>query len=122
MQVRRTKRSISDYEEVKLRNDTNQTMKKQNSGVFQLRIRSNLVGNPNLADYQDEFETVEAKFVKNLSQGLTIRLDPATLAKVLSLAKKKGIGPTTLIRWSTRHTYKEVPARTALRLAAIFRL
>jgi hypothetical protein len=98
MQVRRTKRSISDYEGVKLRNDTNQTTKKQNSGVFQLRRRSNLVGNPNLADYQDEFETVEAKFAKNLSQGLTIRLDPATLAKVRSLAKKKGIGPTTLIR------------------------
>jgi predicted DNA binding CopG/RHH family protein len=52
----------------------------------------------NLADYQDEFETVETKFAKNLSQGLTIRLDPATLAKVRSLAKKKGIGPTTLIR------------------------
>jgi hypothetical protein len=52
----------------------------------------------NLADYQDEFEIVEAKFAKNLSHGLTIRLDPETLAKVRSLAKKKGIGPTTLIR------------------------
>jgi hypothetical protein len=52
----------------------------------------------NLADCQDEFEIVEAKFAKNLSHGLTIRLDPATLAKVRSLAKKKGIGPTTLIR------------------------
>jgi predicted DNA binding CopG/RHH family protein len=52
----------------------------------------------NLADYQDEFEIVEAEFAKNLSHGLTIRLDPETLAKVRSLAKKKGIGPTTLIR------------------------
>jgi predicted DNA binding CopG/RHH family protein len=52
----------------------------------------------NLADYQDEFEIVEAKFAKNLSHGLTIRLDPETLNKVRSLAKKKGIGPTTLIR------------------------
>jgi hypothetical protein len=46
----------------------------------------------------DEFEPVEAKFAKNLSHGLTIRLDPETLAKVRSLAKKKGIRPTTLIR------------------------
>jgi|SRR5918999_4814459 predicted DNA binding CopG/RHH family protein len=52
----------------------------------------------NLADYQDEFEIVEAEFAKNLSHGLTIRLDPETLNKVRSLAKKKGIGPTTLIR------------------------
>jgi predicted DNA binding CopG/RHH family protein len=52
----------------------------------------------NLADYQDEFEIVEAEFDKNLSHGLTIRLDPETLNKVRSLAKKKGIGPTTLIR------------------------
>ena len=52
----------------------------------------------NLADYQDEFEIVEAEFAKNLSHGLTIRLDPETLNKVHSLAKKKGIGPTTLIR------------------------
>jgi hypothetical protein len=41
---------------------------------------------------------VEAKFAKNLSHGLTIRLDPETLAKVRALARKKGIGPTTLIR------------------------
>jgi predicted DNA binding CopG/RHH family protein len=52
----------------------------------------------NLADYQDEFEIVEARFAKNLSHGLTIRLDPETLTKVRTLAKKKGIGPTTLIR------------------------
>jgi predicted DNA binding CopG/RHH family protein len=52
----------------------------------------------NLADYQDEFEIVEAKFAKNLSHGLTIRLDPETLNKVRTLARKKGIGPTTLIR------------------------
>jgi predicted DNA binding CopG/RHH family protein len=52
----------------------------------------------NLADYQDEFEIVEAKFAKNLSHGLTIRLDPEILAKVRTLAKQKGIGPTTLIR------------------------
>jgi hypothetical protein len=51
-----------------------------------------------VSDYLDEFEIVDAKFAKNLSQGLTIRLDPETLAKVRSLARKKGIGATTLIR------------------------
>jgi predicted DNA binding CopG/RHH family protein len=51
-----------------------------------------------ISDYMDEFEIVEARFAKNLSHGLTIRLDPETLHKVRSLARKKGIGATTLIR------------------------
>ncbi len=51
-----------------------------------------------MADYQDEFETVPARFAKNLSQGITVRLDPQTLAQVRSRAREKGIGPTTLIR------------------------
>ena len=51
-----------------------------------------------IADYQDEFETVRARFGKNLSEGITIRLDPQTLAKIRSRARQQGIGPTTLIR------------------------
>jgi len=51
-----------------------------------------------MADYQDEFKTVKARFARNLSQGITIRLDPETLRQVRSLAHEKGIGPTTLIR------------------------
>jgi predicted DNA binding CopG/RHH family protein len=51
-----------------------------------------------MADYQDEFKTVRAEFARNLSQGITIRLDPATLAEVRSRARAQGIGPTTLIR------------------------
>jgi predicted DNA binding CopG/RHH family protein len=51
-----------------------------------------------MADYQDEFKTVRAHFAKNLSEGLTIRLDPQTLAQVRDRARRKGIGPTTLIR------------------------
>lgn len=51
-----------------------------------------------MADYQDEFKTVRAEFSKNLSEGITIRLDAETLARVRSQASKKGIGPTTLIR------------------------
>ena len=51
-----------------------------------------------LADYQDEFKTVGAKFAKNLSEGITIRLDLNTLTKLRSKAHKKGLGPTTLAR------------------------
>lgn len=51
-----------------------------------------------MADYQDEFKTVRAKFAKNLSEGITIRLDSATLAKLRSKAQNKGVGPTTLAR------------------------
>ena len=51
-----------------------------------------------LADYQDEFKTVRAVFAKNLSQGLTIRLDPETLNELRTQAHRKGVGPTTLAR------------------------
>jgi hypothetical protein len=52
----------------------------------------------NIADYQDEFKTVKARFAKNLSVGLHIRLDPDVLMKLRNEAKEKGIGPTTLAR------------------------
>lgn len=57
-----------------------------------------------MADYQDEFKTVRAKFAKNLSEGLNIRLDPETLGQLRSIAAEKGIGPTTLARmWILEH-------------------
>jgi predicted DNA binding CopG/RHH family protein len=60
----------------------------------------------NLADYQDEFKTVKAKFAKDLyekdekpqSKGVTVRLDTETIDKLHTQAKKKGLGTTTLIR------------------------
>lgn len=51
-----------------------------------------------MADYQGEFKTIRAKFAENLSEGITIRLDPKTLDKLRSKAHKKGVGPTTLAR------------------------
>jgi predicted DNA binding CopG/RHH family protein len=51
-----------------------------------------------LADYWDEGKPVKVRFAKNLSQGITIRLDPVTLTKLRELAHKQGIGPTTLAR------------------------
>lgn|SRR5574341_64258 len=50
------------------------------------------------ADYEGEFKAVRVRFSQNLSQGITIRLDPETLDEIQTLAHKKGIGPTTLIR------------------------
>ncbi len=49
-------------------------------------------------DFEDEFKPVKVRFAKNLSHGLTIRLDPETLAKLRREASQKGIGPTTLVR------------------------
>ena len=57
-----------------------------------------------MADYQDEFKTVKARFAKKLSEGITIRLDTETLLRLRSVAKEKGIGPTTLARmWVLEH-------------------
>lgn len=51
-----------------------------------------------MTNYQNEFKTVGVRFAKNLSEGITIRLDPKTLTKLRSKAHKKGVGPTTLAR------------------------
>lgn len=50
------------------------------------------------ADYETEFQSVKVQFAKNLSEGITIRLDKKTMNVVRTLAKDKGVGPTTLIR------------------------
>ena len=55
----------------------------------------------------EEFRTVEARFAKNLSAGINIRLDPATLAELRREARQKGIGPTTLARmWILEHLHR----------------
>jgi predicted DNA binding CopG/RHH family protein len=59
------------------------------------------------ADYEDEFKPVRVRFAKNLSEGITIRLDPDTLEKVRAEAHERGIGATTLIRmWVLEHVRK----------------
>ena len=55
-------------------------------------------------DYMDEFKPVKVRFAKNLSQPISIRLDPETLTELRSRAREKGIGPTTLARmWILEH-------------------
>ena len=49
-------------------------------------------------EFEDSFKPVRVRFAKNLSQGITVRLDPETLAELRSLATEMGIGPTTLAR------------------------
>lgn len=51
-----------------------------------------------LSDYWDEFRPVKVRFAKHLSEGITIRLDPETLAKLRARAKEAGVRPSTLIR------------------------
>jgi predicted DNA binding CopG/RHH family protein len=57
-----------------------------------------------LADYWDGFEPAKVRFAKNLSRGITIRLDQETLEQLRKTAHEKGIGPTTLARmWLLEH-------------------
>jgi len=50
------------------------------------------------ADYWQESQPVKVRFARNLSEGITIRLDPETMREVREQARQKGLGPTTLIR------------------------
>ena len=45
-----------------------------------------------------EWRPVKVRFNKNLSQGITVRFDPATLEELRAVAHSRGIGPTTLVR------------------------
>lgn len=49
-------------------------------------------------EFWDESQPVNLRIAKNLSEGITIRLDPATTSQLRAEAAKKGIGPTTLVR------------------------
>jgi len=49
-------------------------------------------------DYELEWESVKVRFAKNLSQGITIRFSPSTLAQLRQTAHHRGVGPTTLAR------------------------
>ena len=51
-----------------------------------------------VTEYLDELKPARARFAENLSEGITIRLDPETLGSLREQAKAKGIGPTTLAR------------------------
>ena len=54
--------------------------------------------NHDISDYWDELKPVKLKVAKNLSKGITIRLDEETLGELRRQAHRRGIGPTTLAR------------------------
>lgn len=57
-----------------------------------------------ITDHLDELKPARVRFAKNLSEGITIRLDPQTLAELRTQAHQKGVGPTTLARmWILEH-------------------
>ena len=67
-----------------------------------------------LSDYWDELKPVKVKFAKNLSQGITIRLDAKTLEELREQAHEKGIGPTTLARmWILERLHGKTPPHLA---------
>jgi hypothetical protein len=49
-------------------------------------------------DYLDESWPVRLQRTKNLSKGLTVRLEPHDREQLGSLARERGIGPSTLVR------------------------
>jgi len=55
-------------------------------------------------DFEAAFRPVRARFAKNLSQTLNVRLDSDTLDTLRHAAKERGVGPTTLARmWIVEH-------------------
>lgn len=67
-------------------------------------------------DFEDEFKPVKVRFAKNLSQGITVRLESDILDRVRVQAHQRGIGPTTLIRmWVMERLQRPEPSVPAYR-------
>lgn len=63
-----------------------------------------------IADYWEELKPVRVRFSKNLSEGITVRLDPEALRKLRERAHAQGIGPSTLARmWILEHLRDDPP-------------
>ncbi len=60
-------------------------------------------------DYPEDFQEVEVTVAKPLSKrGLTVKLAPDTIEQLTTIARQKGIGPTTLARmWILEHLQAE---------------
>lgn len=58
------------------------------------------------ADFEGEFKPVEVRFARNLSGTMNVRFEAEDVTKLRDEARKKGIGPTTLIRmWVKERLY-----------------
>ena len=49
-------------------------------------------------DFEGQFKPVKVRFAKELSKGITVRLDSATLELVEARAHEMGIRPSALVR------------------------
>jgi predicted DNA binding CopG/RHH family protein len=59
-------------------------------------------------DFQEDTREAEIGFVKKPKKTVALRLDPADIKSVESIAKKKGLSYTALLRmWIKEHLAKE---------------
>ena len=68
-----------------------------------------------LADHWDEFKPINVTFAANLSEGITVRFDSATLNRLRTQAKSKGLGATSLIRMWVMERLASEGTATAVR-------
>lgn len=60
------------------------------------------------AEFSSEFTEVDVDVSQNLEEKLTLRLDRADKEALARYARKKGIGPSTLVRmWIREHLERE---------------
>ncbi len=69
-----------------------------NKSIFKDRNKEAKFWEENYKETWNKGRPIEVKFAKNLSTTINIRLDPKTLDSVRSVAHRKGLGPTQLIR------------------------
>lgn len=70
-------------------------------------------GTHDVTDYLDEMRPVRARFAKNLSAGLTVRLDPTDREALGEAAAEQGVGPSTLVRMWVKERLRQRSARPA---------
>ncbi|HVF69820.1 MAG TPA: CopG family antitoxin [Xanthomonadales bacterium] len=73
-------------------------MKAPDKSIFKDREKEAKFWEKNYKEAWKNGKPVKIKFAKNLSETINIRLDPQILGAVRTEAKKKGLGPTQLIR------------------------
>lgn len=63
------------------------------------------------SDFSDEFTPVDVEVTNGLAEKLTLRLDRADREALTRFARKKGVGPSTLVRmWIKEHLEQEAEA------------
>jgi predicted DNA binding CopG/RHH family protein len=77
--------------------------------IFKDREKEAKFWEKNFDDAWAAGKPIKAKFAKNLSETINIRLDTKTLNDVRIQAKEKGLGPTQLIRmWIMDHLQHQI--------------